>query len=133
MPRYGIDTSILVRLLTGEPEIDYEKTIAALKELLARDPAAEVEVSNMVIGEAYFVLQHHYKVTKEEARAALVSVLSSGLVKPMGGASVLRALEAREEPGVMDRLIAEDYAADGVVTLTHDRKMTRLSSVQLLG
>ena len=132
MPRYGIDTFILVRLLTGEPESDYEKTKAALMELLARDPAAEIEVSNMVIGEAYFVLQHHYKVSKEEARAALVSVMSSGLVKPVGGASVLAASEAKEEPGVMDRLIAQDYSADGVVTLTHDRKMPRLSSVQLL-
>lgn len=32
--RYGIDTSILVRLLTGDPAKDFDKTVRALEALL---------------------------------------------------------------------------------------------------
>ena len=33
MPRYGIDTSIFVRLLTGDPEKDFEETKSALEKI----------------------------------------------------------------------------------------------------
>ena len=132
MPRYGIDTSILVRLLTGDPEEEYEQTKAALEKILADDPAAEIEVSNMVIAEAYFVLQHHYGVPKSEARSALASVMTSGLVKPQRGEGVLEALAAEQEPGLLDRLIANDYAGNGLISITNDRKMGRLPRSKLL-
>lgn len=132
MPRFGIDTSILVRLLTGDPSRDYEKTRAALERLLTDDPAAEIEASNLVIAEAYFALQHHYGVPKDEAREALTSVLTSGLVKPQLGRSVLEALSEKAEPGLLDRLIAGEYSASGLVPVTHDRKMARLPGVRRL-
>ena len=132
MPRYGIDTSVFVRLLTGDPQKEFDLTVAALKKILKENSAAEIEVSNMVIAEAYFVLQHHYGVSKEEAKSALVSVMSSGLVKPQCGSSVLEALAAKQEPGLLDRLIAMDYGMNERVTLTHDRKMGRLAKVRLL-
>ena len=132
MPRYGIDTSIFVRLLTGDPAKDYEQTRAALEKILHDDAAAEIEVSNLVIAEGYFAVQHHYGVPKDEARAALVSVLTSGLVKPQLGQIVLEALSEAREPGVLDRLIATDYAANGLITVTNDRKMSRLPRSRLL-
>ena len=52
MPRYGIDTSIFVRLLTGDPAKDYKQTRAALEKILHDDAAAEIEVSNLVIVKA---------------------------------------------------------------------------------
>ena len=132
MPRYGIDTSIFVRLLTGDPEKDFEETKSALEKILTDDAAAEIEVSNMVIAEAYFVLQHHYGVSKEEAKAGLASVMTSGLTKPQRGQDVLEALVAAQEPGLLDRLIAAEYAACGIITLTNDRKMGRLPRSRLL-
>ena len=132
MPHFGVDTSILVRMLTGDPARDYERTKAALENILAKYPTAEIEASNVVIAEAYFVLQHHYGVAKTEARAALASVLTSGLIQPHPGHGVLEALTESSEPGLLDRLIAGDYAANGLVTVTHDRKMARLPGVRLL-
>jgi predicted nucleic acid-binding protein len=35
MPSYGIDTSVLVRLLTGEPAADFEATVSKLTALRA--------------------------------------------------------------------------------------------------
>lgn len=124
--RYGIDTSIFVRLLTGDPEVDYRKTVAAFEKRLEAEPQAEFFVSNQVIGEAYIALQHHYGIDKSTARAALHDVLTSGLCSPLNGASVLAALKTDRGCGLVDRLIADDYAARGVKTLTNDAKMARL-------
>jgi len=47
--RYGIDTSVLVRLLTGVPEADFARSVQALS-VLVRDEGAGVFTSNQVIG-----------------------------------------------------------------------------------
>ena len=67
--RFGIDTSILVRLVTGDPEDGFEQCVRKLTALIERDDA-EVFASNRVIGEAYVALQHHYGVSKPDACAA---------------------------------------------------------------
>ena len=88
--------------------------------------------SHMVIGEAYIALQHHYAVSKPDAKAALRSVLTSGLVAPSGGDAVLDALASQRGCGLLDRLIALQYSADGLSTLTLDRKMAALANVTRL-
>ena len=132
MANYGIDTSILVRLLTGEPERDFQRTVNRLEAMLQSGSGTRVTASNIVIGEAYFVLQHHYDLSVEESRAALLSVLDSGLVAPVGGKPVMDALRSNKGAGLMDRLIQIDYSATGVITLTHDAKMARLPESQRL-
>jgi len=129
--RFGIDTSILVRLVTGDPEEGFEHCVRKLTALIERDDA-EVFASNQVIGEAYVALQHHYGVSKPDARAALASVLRSGLVAPLNGAGVFAALEANAGCGLLDRLIADDYGRAELTTLTLDRKMGILPHVRRL-
>jgi len=129
--RYGIDTSILVRLATGDPADAFERCLKALSLLVERDDA-ELFASNQVIGESYVALQHHYGVLKTEARAALAGVLTSGLVKPMNGPAVLAALEASSGCGLLDRLIADDYRRAEMTTLTLDRKMAALPKARRL-
>ena len=132
MPRRcGIDTSILVRLATGEPERDFEQVVAALTHRVEVEHTA-LFASHMVIGEAYVALQHHYGVAKPDAKAALRSVLSSGLVAPSGGDPVLDALATNRGCGLLDRLIALQYSADDLSTLTLDRKMAALTNVTRL-
>lgn len=132
MPQaFGIDSSVLVRLATGEPEKEFTASVAALTRLVEQT-SARIVASNMVIGEAYIALQHHYQVSKSEAKAALSSVLTSGLVEPLGGKPVLDALAARSGCGLLDRLITLDYSSSGHTTLTRDRKMAKLPSSQLL-
>lgn len=127
---YGIDTSIFVRLLTGDPERDYEKTVARFEERLAQEPAAEFFVSNQVIGEAYIALQHHYGVTKVEARTAMLSVLTSGLCTPLNGSEILSILETKTGCGLLDRLITQEYHSRGHSTLTNDHKMAKLDGAE---
>ena len=128
--RYGIDTSVFVRLLTGHPEPEYRKTVRSLESRMRNEPRTEFFVSNQVIGEAYIALQHHYKIPNDEAREVLHSVLTSGLCSPLNGASVLETIRTRTGCGLMDRLIVNGYAAQGVRTLTHDTKMARLTGTE---
>ena len=132
MQTYGIDTSILVRLLTGDPEPDYTQTATALETLLDREPKSRIVASNIVIDEAYIVVQHYYGVTKAEARAALLEVLQSDLIEPerKDTLDVIRA--ASKGAGLMDRLIVNDYQASDCKTLTHDKRMGKVEGAQLL-
>ena len=124
--RYGIDTPIFIRLLTGMPEAEYQKTVAAFERRLQAEPQSEFLVSNQVIGETYIALQHHFGIAKADAKAAMCEVLTSGLCCPQNGSSVFEALRADKGCGLLDRLIADDYAAHGMKTLTNDAKMSRL-------
>ena len=126
-PRYGIDTSVLVRLVTGHPEPSFEYSLTALRSLIENE-GAEIFASNQVIGEAYIAIQHHYGISKVETRAGLLDVLQSGLVAPLDGVSVIAALEASGGAGLLDRLIANDYARAGLSALTLDKRMATLPS-----
>ena len=128
--RYGIDTSVLVRLLTGAPPDTFSHYEKALRTLAKS--GAEVFALNQVIGEAYVTVQHHYGVSRTDARAGLLYVLRSGLVAPLNGHSVIAALEASGGPGLFDRLIADEYARAGLEVLTLDRKMAVLPEARRL-
>ena len=84
------------------------------------ESGGEVFASNQVVGEAYVTVQHHYGMSKADAASALLTVLGSGIVVPLSGASPLAALEARAGSGLLDRLITEDYSRSGLETLTLD-------------
>ena len=129
--RFGIDTSVLVRLLTGDPAADFAYCVSKLSALVKED-RSEIFASNQVIGEAYVAVQHHYGVSKADARTGLLDVLRSGLVSPLNGHSVFSALETSEGPGLFDRLIADEYSRAGLEILTLDRKMVSLSDVRRL-
>ena len=126
----GIDTSILVRLVTGDPPDAYAYCVGTVAR--ASSSGAEVYASNQVIGEAFMAVRHHYGVTSADACAELSNTLKSGLVTPLNGSAVLEALASTGGPGLFDRLISNDYQRSGLETLTLDRQMASLSGAQLL-
>jgi predicted nucleic-acid-binding protein len=124
----GLDTSVVVRLLVGEPAAQAE----AAQHFLATDgPAA---VSDLVVGEAYFALRHHYRVPHGRALGALKGLLGDPRVHPTGVArSVLAAMPSAEAaPGLMDRLIHGDYRRDGADLVTFDQHAARMAGARLL-
>ena len=130
-PRYGIDTSLLVRLVTGHPEDGFEYSLSALRALV-EDDGAEIFASNQVIGEAYVAIQHHFGISKLDARAGLLDVLQSGLVAPLSGGSVIAALGASGGAGLLDRLITSDYSGANLSVLTLGKRMAALPGAGLL-
>ena len=129
--RYGIDTSILVRLVTGQPKDTYQYCLNSLHHL-ADVEGDEIYVSNQVIGETYVALQHHYGVPKSRARSSIISALQGGLILPLNGPSVFKLLEAKGGAGLFDRLIADEYEKSGLETLTLDRRMDKLPHTRIL-
>ena len=95
--RYGIDTSVLVRLITAQPADGFTHCVQQLQTLVERE-GAEVFASNQVVGEAYVAVQHHYGISGGDVRVALLGALQSGLVSPLNGRSVLDALVASSAP-----------------------------------
>ncbi len=126
--RYGTDTSVLMRLLTGHPEDEYQRCRQGLGRMVEEDKA-EIFASNQVIGEAYIALRHHYGISKPDARQSLTQVLTSGLIGPLNGQPVLIILSEQGGAGLLDRLIADDYSRQVYETLTLDRRMARLPQV----
>ena len=129
--RYGTDTSVLVRLLTGLPEAEYQRCHRELTRMVNEDNA-EIYASNQVIGEAYIVVLHHYGLSPADAKTGLLDVLTTGLIAPLNGQSVLLALEETGGAGLIDRLIADDYSRTVSETLTLDRRMAALPGVRRL-
>ena len=128
---YGVDASVLVRLVAREPKGEFERCLRRLVALM-EEQGCELFASNQTIGEAYTALMHHYGITSADTRAGLRDALTSGLVAPLNGRAVIEALEASSGPGLFDRLIANDYSRANLQVLTLDRRMASLPDVRLL-
>ena len=122
--RLGIDTSVLVRLVTGDPPETFNHCVQELSKLVAQGD--EVFASNQVIGEAYIAIQHHYGIDKDSVRAGLANALRSGLVAPLNGRAIIDLLESSGGAGVMDRLIIDDYSHRELSVLTLDVRMSSI-------
>lgn len=129
----GLDTSVVLRLLTGAPE---DQAVAALEWLRTQQSAGvAVSVSDLVVCETYFALQYHFRVPKAEALARLAAFLASGDVQADGvAAAVLTAPGlATANPGFVDRIIHSQYLRNGAETMaTFERASARLQGVHVL-
>lgn len=129
-----LDTSVVVRLLSGTPE---ELAATALRYLLDRRRAGDrILVSDMVLAEVYFALQHHYGVSKREALEGFRELLAaSGVESTRGMAKVLATpnLESAK-PGFIDRVIYRNYLGSGAERMaTFEKAGSKMSGVVVLG
>jgi predicted nucleic acid-binding protein len=130
----GLDTSVVLRILTGEPEAQ----ALAAREFLRGSvlQGKRVVVSDLVISEAYFALITHYKVQKREAVDGLLEMLERGVILPSPGSrsiEVLRGMKASgQKPGLVDRLIHAQYASLPASLVTFEKASRRLTGAVLL-
>ena len=130
--KVGLDTSVVLRLLTGEPERQAQRALGELEALAHR--GAVPLVSDLVVSEVYFALQYHYGVPKAEALSLLAKFLNESGVKPLGAAATVLAVPnlATVNPGFVDRLIHAEYAHAAREVLTFERAAGRLPGVRVL-
>ncbi len=125
----GLDTSVVLRLLTGLPANQSRKAHERLRS--AHQRGEKILVTDIVLAEAYFALQHHYGVAKAAARAALHAMATSGVVEvdpPSAVAVLAPATGAR----LVDRLVHARHTGAGATTLTFDRAMAALATAERL-
>jgi predicted nucleic-acid-binding protein len=130
--RIGLDTSVVLRLLTGEPEDQALRALEAFDK--ATQSGTEAFISDLVVSEAYFALQHHYGVPKGEALALLAKFLNESGVHALGAAAMVLADPslATAKPGFVDRLIHAEYRRATEETLTFEKAAGRLPGVRVL-
>ena len=127
-----LDTSVLLRLLVGEPERQAKVAEETLENLCK--PGGKVLVSDLVLCETYFALQFHYKVPKKEAIAALKNLSQSEDIECSSFArSVLTQTNLHSaNPGFVDRLIHAQYEVTGAPMLTFEKASKKLTNTQIL-
>lgn len=132
MKSAGLDTSVVLRLLTGSPPDQARRALNEVTERL--QSGARVSVSDLVISEVYFALQYHYDVPKAEALRLLSVFLSdSGVVCTGAAATVLSTPGlATAKPGFVDRLIHAECRGQAEELLTFETAAARLPGVRVL-
>lgn len=129
----GLDTSVVVRLLTGEPA---ELATVALRYLMDRRRADDrVLVSDWVLAESYYALQHHYRASKRDTLDALRSFLATPGIEGTGEVVEVITTHGLEsaKPGFIDRVIHANYLRSGVDELvTFEKAAAKLPAVRVL-
>jgi len=129
----GLDTSFIIRLLTGDPPEQAGKAQEWLERCLQRGDRPTI--SDMVVVEAYFALQSYYHVPKAEALKALRRLLESGDVEPIGFAlEIMKNTPnlANAKPGFVDRIIHAEIRSQGGQLLTFEKAASKLPMSKVL-
>ena len=130
---YGLDTSVVLRLLTGEPKELALQAIRRVAELLGK--GERCFIGDLVVAEAYYALQFHYEMPKSEALAALLRLGGDddGIRFSGEAGKILPTPNlAQANPGFVDRLIHADYQQAGLIMLTCENAAKKLDSVEVV-
>ena len=127
----GLDTSIVLRLLVGEPAGQTRRAEAELDQIRAAGKRAAV--SDLVLAEAYFALQYHYAVPKQLALDTLAQFLESPEIAPLGESlAILRQPNlGNAKPGFVDRIIHAEYDRKTQTMLTFEKSARSLPNVRV--
>ena len=131
--KYGVDTSVVLRVLTGMPE-PLAATVRSRIEALWLDGVV-LDVCDLVVSETYFALQHSYGLSKERALNVLAKLSAHpGFRLSNQAVAVLRTPGlAKARPGFLDRVIHGTYVTDDEsVMLTCEKDARRLSRVEVI-
>lgn len=129
----GLDTSVVLRLLIGEPAAQAAAAKRWLQETV-QTSGEPVQLADLVVGESYFALRHHYGVPHGEALHALQLLAADRriAVDAASNAVLQDPQAASAHPGFMNRLIQQRYRTGGLAMVTFDKRAARLPGVTLL-
>ncbi|MGD1056498.1 MAG: PIN domain-containing protein [Solirubrobacteraceae bacterium] len=124
--RAFLDTNVLIRHLTGDPEEMAARATAALSG------AEELFLADLVVAESVYVLESFYEVERPRVAELMRAAIALPKVSVVNAPLLLRALEIYE----LDRLdFAEAYLvasaeATGVgAILSFDRSIDRVKTI----
>lgn len=129
---HSLDTSFVIRLLTGDPQHLFEIATRFIVERVSEAPP--FEVCDLVLAETYFALQHHYGFSKPDALAALLAFSRHPAIAVSDYARTALAMPgiATAKPGFVDRLIQGCSRAGGRVMVTFEKSARALPGTMVL-
>ncbi|MGD0254923.1 MAG: PIN domain-containing protein [Acidimicrobiales bacterium] len=110
-----VDTNVLVRHLTGDPEDMAVRATAYLNDEL------ELLLTDLVVAETVYVLESFYEAPREQVAEAIRSLLALESVVSVDTALLLRAVEVYET----DRL---DFAEAYLVACSESTGINKIAS-----
>lgn len=130
---FALDTSVVIRLLVQQPVLLYECAALFLEERLAAN--ASVQVSDLVLAEAYFALQSFYRVSKADALQMLRAFVATPGIEVSATARAVLSLPglATANPGLVDRLIHGAAQSAGQTLVTFEKAARKLPATHVLG
>ena len=129
---FGLDTSVVLRLLTGQPQDLAARALTRYQDGIAAGD--DFCVSDVVAAEAYFALQQHYRETKEEALEALRGFSSGeGISFSQNFAASINTPNIHKaNPGFVDRMLVSGYREQGQITLSCEKSFRRLADTEVI-
>ena len=129
---FGLDTSVVLRLLTGQPQEQASRTLARYQEGMANGDS--FCVSDIVASEVYYAIQHHYGKTKEEALSALKGFSAGeGISFSQNFAVSINTPDIHKaNPGFVDRMLVSGYREQGQITLSCEKSFRRLADTEVI-
>ena len=128
----GLDTSVVLRLVMGDPPDLAAAAQAFFDEAFAPGGTPHL-LSDVVVAESYHSMRHHYAVPHDVAIAALGALVNDRVrVRALGVAAEALAGATAPKPGVVDRLLHAEYTAAGAETATFDKALARLPGTRLV-
>jgi predicted nucleic acid-binding protein len=128
--RYLLDTNILLRFLSGEPALQ----AAAARKLFAQAAGGSVvlDISPVIVAEAFYTLVSFYGVERRLAAAKLSALLQQHGVKLREANQVLRALERLQtvNVGFADAFLASGAAEERISVASFDRDFDKFKGVK---
>lgn len=130
--RAALDTSVVMRLLTGQPRDLAHVARSYLAEI--ESFGAKVFVSNLAVLEACFACQHHYGMPKAAVLHGLHTLLAmpTFVVHPYLLPLLAADGMASAKPGFVDRLIHAEAHTARLPLVTFEKAAARLPDARLL-
>jgi predicted nucleic acid-binding protein len=130
--RCSLDTTFLVRLLTGDPVPQFHLAAGFLEK--CRREEGVVEVLDLVLAEAYFALQYHYGFPKDAALKSLHQFAEQPVVALSKYALEILSLPglSSANPGFVDLLIHGFSRTKNCKLVTFEKKARKLEGVIVL-
>ena len=126
----GIDTCVVLRLLTGLPEDQADRAGRFFAECRQQDVA--ILVNDLVVAEVYHALIYFYDVPKAQALAKLQAFLTTPGVLCRGHAPAVLVTYDGKGAGLVDRLIRADLLKQTDRLVSFDKDFCRLPGVHAL-
>lgn len=129
---FGLDTSVVLRLLTGQPQEPAERALERYQSGIAAGDS--FYVSDIVASETYYAIQHHYGNTKDEALTALKNFSAGeGISFSRNFAAAINTPNIHKaNPGFVDRMLAAGYRDQGQITLSCEKSFSRLQDTEVI-
>jgi len=130
--RYSLDTTFLIRLLTGDPVPQFHLAAGFLQKCEREEDVAEV--LDLVLAEAYFALQYHYGFPKDAALKSLFQFAQQPVVAVSQHALEILSLSglSSANPGFVDLLIHGSSRTKNCKLVTFEKKAHKLEGVIVL-